>query len=323
MDLTGIAGEIVRFCELTLPFIFIGFLIANLIRASPYFDAVGTPMSYLTRAAHLPAGCSVAVSLYLFNSWAGLGMLSESYHAGALAEEEVLVAVLISYLPRSINSTVFFLGPVALSVFGLRIGSGVLVVEFLICLGIATTGVVVGRVLQRSSPDEAGRSHLHHAASRTPPGTWKGTITHCVGESVREFGRIALVLVPTGAATIVLVNTGGLELSTSLLAPFLGHLGLPGSSIAVFAASLASQVAAISATGTIAVKEGLTMIDCLLLYTLSRSLHLGIGTIRTGLPTGIALFGRSLGPKVTLADLSVVQGITAFVVAGLLLLGGR
>ena len=323
MDFLNILWQILNFFRQVLPFIFIGFFIANLIKTLPYFDLIGLPMSYFARAAHLPAKCSAILSLYLLNSYSALAMLSENVREKTLEDKQVFITIVISYFPKGINSILLFLAPVALSVFGIVTGGGILVVEFMICIGITLAGIIGGRIFLDPIPKEeknCTRIPLEVLPHKT--GTWKSTLRKCLMDSVQEFYEIALILIPTGAIIIILFNIGAQEYFTSFLSPLLAFFNLPASSIIVFAAAFVSQVAAISATGTVAVQENLSFIQCLIIYALSRSLHLGIGQIKSGLPTNIALFGKSLGIKVTVLDFSMTQISTALVVIILIFVAG-
>ncbi|MFA5269169.1 MAG: hypothetical protein WC379_14470 [Methanoregula sp.] len=329
MDLVNILQQILHFFWLTLPYIFLGFFVANLIKASPYLDLIGLPMSYIARVARLPEKCSTVFSFYLLNSYSALGMLSENYKEKNLEDNEVIITVLIGYFPKTINSIVFFLAPVALSVFGLWVGGSILGVELLICLGITMTGIIAGRILL--DPD-TGRDIRETKVPSPVPGPalslsgkfrkWTQILKQCFLDSLKGFYEIAIVLVPTGAIIIFLFNIGVQDSFAYFLHPLLSALDLPASSIMVFVAAFMSQVAAIAATGTVATQEGLTLLQCLMIYVLSRSLHLGIGQIKSGFPLNVALFGKSLGFRVSIIDFCMLQGATACMVVLLLSVGG-
>lgn len=306
MDLTSTAMEIFRFFELTLPYIFLGFLIANLIKVSKYFRLLGLPMAGITRAAKLPPLCASSLSMFLFNSWSAMGMMADHFKEKAVEDRQVLVMILVANLPKSINSIVFFLAPVSLSVFGLWAGGALISIEFGLCLAIGLAGIIIGRFLFGPGTGATGSGPVpadQPAASQDG----KSRLLLCVRNTMKEFLKTSLVMVPTGAIIIVLLDLGVQDASLSFLTPVLHRVGLPASSLIVFCASLVSQVAAISSTGTIAAKEGLAVIDCLLIFVLSRSIHRGIGSFRTGLPTNVAFFGKSLGTKVTLVDFASTQ----------------
>ncbi|OPX61837.1 MULTISPECIES: hypothetical protein [unclassified Methanoregula] len=331
MDLVNILQQILNFFWLTLPYIFLGFFIANLIKASPYLDLIGLPMSYIARAAHLPKTCSAIFSFYLLNSYSALGMLSENFREKIISEREVIITVLIAYFPKSINSVTFYLAPVALSVFGLWMGGSIIGIEFLICLGITFVGIIAGRALFEANPGhdlpDAGIASNRTVADTQESDTEKnryraGILKLCLIGSLKEFSETAIVLVPTGAIIIFLFNIGVQDSFAYFLQPLLTALNLPASSIMVFVAAFMSQMAAIAATGTVATQEGLTLIQCLLIYVLSRALHLGIGQIKSGFPLNVALFGKSLGFRVSAIDFCMLQGATASMVVLLLIVGG-
>lgn len=75
----------------------------------------------------------------------------------------------------------------------------------------------------------------------------------------------------------------------------------------VLAASVPSQMAAISAAGILIFKGLITRIEGLLLLFIARVLHLGIGFFRVVFPTNIALFGKSLGLKITLVFFLLIE----------------
>ncbi|OPY48052.1 MAG: hypothetical protein A4E42_00193 [Methanoregulaceae archaeon PtaU1.Bin222] len=280
-------------------------------------------MSVFSRLAHLPNRCSSALTLYLLNSYSALGLLSENIREKALDENHVLITVLVAYFPKGINTIIFFLAPVALSVFGLFYGGAILGVELMICMGITFAGIIGGRMLFEPPPPNENRPNRIPGKDPLHTGPFtKDTLMKCLKDSIRDFYEICLVLVPTGALIIFLFNIGVQDTLQALLQPLFSIFNLPASSVIVFAAAFVSQVAAISATGTVAEAEGLTLIQCLIIYALSRSLHLGIGQIKSGLPTNIALFGKSLGVKVTALDFTMTQLTTVIVVVILIVIGG-
>lgn len=328
MDFVNILQQILNFYWITLPYIFLGFFLASLIKASPYLDLIGLPMSYIARAAHLPKTCSAIFSFYLLNSYSALGMLSENFKKNTIREKEIIITVLIAYFPKSINSITFYLAPVALSVFGIWMGGTIIGVEFLICMGITITGIIAGRILFDADPEQETPETKNPLPVAVPPQShsdkfrhWTGILKTCLIESLKGFYETAIVLVPTGAVIIFLFNIGVQDSFAYFLQPLLTALNLPASSIMVFVAAFMSQMAAIAATGTVATQEGLTLLQCLMIYVLSRSLHLGIGQIKSGFPLNVALFGKSLGFKVSAVDFCMLQGATACMVILLLFVG--
>ncbi len=309
MNLASIGYEAVEIFELILPFLFLGFFIANLIKLSPYLKYIGKPMSYLNSASHLPLSCSPALTMFFLNNWSGLGVLSDFKQNKLLNDKEVFVAVLVGQFPKGLRTTIFFMGPVSLSVLGVFLGGILLSLELSIYLGIAVIGIIAGRLILNP------KSHLNPGAVDNPSTLffensgkgWKEKLKEALIQSLREFKRIAIVLVPTVLVILTLLELGFQEFSIEIFKSLLDIANLPSSSVPVLIASIASQMAAVSAVGTLIAKNIITPAQSLLLLFIARALHLAIGCFKTGLPINVALFGNSLGLKVTLAVYSLIE----------------
>ncbi|MFP3910288.1 MAG: hypothetical protein ACOC5L_01165 [Halobacteriota archaeon] len=309
MNPASIGYEAVEIFELILPFLFLGFFIANLIKLSPYLKYIGKPMSYLNSASRLPARCSPALTMFFLNNWSGLGILSDFKQNKLLNDKEVFVAVLVGQFPKGMRTIIFFMGPVTLSVLGVFLGGILLSLELSIYLGIAVIGMIAGRLILNPESDinpGVGNNPNTFVFENSDKG-WKEKLKEALIQSLREFKRIVIVLVPTVLVILILLDLGFQEFSIEVFKSILDIANLPSSSVTVLIASIASQMAAVSAVGTLIAKNIITPAQSLLLLFIARALHLGIGCFKTGLPINVALFGSSLGLKVTLAVYSLVE----------------
>lgn len=308
MNLANIGYEAVEIFELILPFLFLGFFIANLIKLSPYLKYIGKPMSYLNSASRLPASCSPALTMFFLNNWSGLGVLSDFKQNKLLNDKEVFVAVLVGQFPKGLHIIIFFMGPVSLSVLGLFLGGILLSIELSMYLGIAVIGMIAGRLIlnpeSHLNPGVGNPSTLFFESSGKG---WMEKLKEALIQSLREFKRIVIVLVPAVLVILILLELRFQEFSIEIFKSLLNIADLPSSSVPVLVASIASQMAAISAVGTLIAKNIITPVQSLLLLFIARALHLGIGCFKTGLPSNVALFGNSLGLKVTLAVYSLIE----------------
>lgn len=306
MDYSLIFSEALKLFSIMLPMIFIGFFLSNLLRATRYLEYTSIPMASITEIARLPKTCSSVLTFFFLNSWSGMGMLSSFFHKRILGERDVIVTVLIAQLPKGLHSAIFFQAPVALSVLGYEIGLMLLFLELLVFAGIAVTGVFIGRrVLFKKAPEYEDDTRLSISEEKET-----GCLARAVSilkKSFCEFGKVALVLVPTTFSFIIILNLGLTEYSVEVLQPFMNTLQLPEAAIIVFAASFLSQIAVLSAAGTVVVIEQITVLQCLEMLFIARVLHLGIGYVKTALPTNIALFGRELGLRVTCVECFMVE----------------
>lgn len=315
MDISNIFSEAFRLFSMMLPLLFIGFLLSNLLQANRYLEYTSIPMSSLAEIANLPRTCSSILTLFFFSSWSAMGMLSSFFRERILGERDVIVTVLIAQLPKGLHSTIFFQAPVALPVLGYEIGGTLLFLELLMFTGITVIGIFAGRTLLVKTPPNTGGGAVLKIP-KTDETTSNRIIKARVilGESAREFWRVARVLIPTGIFFIIILDLGLEQYSAEILRPVMDCLDLPGSTVLVLGASLVSQIAVLSAAGTLIVKEQITALQCLEVLFIARALHLGVGYIKTTLPTNIALFGRSLGVKVTCVECFMVESGLTFII---------
>ncbi|MCO5381030.1 MAG: hypothetical protein NHB15_01930 [Methanosarcina barkeri] len=237
-----------------------------------------------------------------------MGMLSSFFHKRILGERDVIVTVLIAQLPKGLHSAIFFQAPVALSVLGYKIGLPLLVLELLVFSGITVIGILIGRRVLIKKPSEHGDNvEPSSSEKKEKENGWLARAEDILKKSSCEFGKVAFVLIPTTFLFTIILNLGLAKYSAEVLQPLMNTLQLPDATVIVFVASFLSQIAVLSAAGTIVVMEQITILQCLEILFIARVLHLGIGYVKTALPTNIALFGRKLGLQVTCVEGFMVE----------------
>jgi len=292
----------VEISQVMIPPIVIGFFLANVIRRSPYFRYLTMPTAWLAAVSRLPAECSAALTLFLINSWAALALLSEVHRKRQINDRELIVAVLVGFIPKGLNNMLIFSLPVALSVLGPQTGGLYVCLDLLANFFVAGIGILAARRLLSAK--------ALTLECEEDPEQWYGWVAilktglkECLSSSI----NIIKVLVPTIflaqlAIEYVLVLPI-VERYNSLVEP----LGFSSSSLIVLMASLVSQSAALVASGTLLREGSLSIVSCLLLLFIARFLHLGIGCFRIGVPTNISYFQGSLGLRITAMQYSLIE----------------
>jgi hypothetical protein len=304
----------VEISQVMIPPIVIGFFLANVIRRSPYFRYLTMPTAWLAAVSRLPAECSAALTLFLINSWAALALLSEVHRKRQINDRELIVAVLVGFIPKGVNNMLIFSLPVALSVLGPQTGGLYVCLDLLANFFVAGIGILAARrLLSARAPT------LKHEED---PKQWDGWVAilktglrECLSSSI----NIIKVLVPTiflaqVAIEYVLVLPI-VERYNNLVEP----LGFSSSSLIVLMASLVSQSAALVASGTLLREGSLSTVSCLLLLFMARFLHLGIGCFRIGIPTNISYFRGSLGLRITAMEYSLIEVVNIMIILLLVL----
>jgi hypothetical protein len=299
----------VEISQVMIPPIVIGFFLANVIRRSPYFQYLTMPTAWLAAVSRLPAECSAALTLFLINSWAALALLSEVYRKRQITDRELIVAVLVGFIPKGLNSMLIFSLPMALSVLGPQTGGLYVCLDLFANLFVAGIGILAARRLLSARAPTLEREEC--------PKQWDGWVAilktglrECLSSSI----NIIKVLVPTiflaqVAIEYVLVLPI-VERYNNLVEP----LGFSSSSLIVLMASLVSQSAALVASGTLLREGSLSTVSCLLLLFMARFLHLGIGCFRIGIPTNISYFQGSLGLRITAMEYSLIELVNIMII---------
>lgn len=296
-----------------IPPIFIGFFIASIIRSSPYFRYLNLPTARLASIANLSSECSTAFTMFLVNNWAALAVLSEVHRKKRITDAELIVAILVGFLPKGFHGSIFFSVPVALSVLGLHVGVLYVCLDFFVNLLTATAGILAGRLILTPIKTSGVDDEMQMLKAK-----WPTIIKNGILESISSSKKIIKILIPTiflaQLAIDYILVLPIVEKYTALIEPF----GFSSSSLIVLLASVVSQSAAIVASGTLLKEGSLTAIGCLLLLFMARFLHLGIGCFRIGIPANVSYFGGSLGLRVTAIEYLLIELANCLVISILL-----
>ncbi len=292
----------VEISKVMVPPIIIGFFVASVIRRSPYFRYLTMPTAWLAAIARLPGECSAALTLFLVNSWAALALLSEAHQNKQINDRELMVAILVGFIPKGLNGMLLFSLPVGFSVLGPLAGGLYVCLDLLANFFVAGIGILAARLML--SPRISMMADKEEA---TPGEEWKIVLRKGLNECISSSIKIIKVLVPTiflsQLAIEYVLALPIIERYNAAIEPF----GFSSSSLIVLMASVVSQSAALVASGTLLHEGSLTTVSCLLLLFMARFLHLGIGCLRIGIPANVSYFRGSLGLRVTAIEYSLVE----------------
>lgn len=304
----------IEISKVMIPPIFLGFFVASIIRSSSYFRYLSLPTSRLASVANLPVECSAALTLYLMNSWTALAMLSELHKKKAIDDNDLIVAVLIGFIPKGFHSTIFFSVPVAVSVLGLHAGGVYVCLDMLASFFVAFVGIFVGRSILKHR-----ESIIIEEDDQIFAEKWTVKVINGLKESARSSKRIIKILIPTiflaQLAIDYVLLLPVVETYNSIVEP----LGVSSSSLIVLLASTVSQSAAIVASGTLLSNGSISVTSCLLLLFVARFLHLGIGFLRIGIPANLSYFGSHAGLRITVIEYLLIESANIIIILALCL----
>jgi hypothetical protein len=309
MTLLQAINATIEISKVMVPPIIIGFFVANVIRRSTYFRYLTMPTAWLAAVAHLPAECSAALTLFLVNSWAALALLSEAHKNKQINDRELMVAILVGFIPKGLNGMLLFSLPVGLSVLGPLAGGLYVCLDLLANFFVAGIGILAARLML---PPRI--SMMVDGEEAAPREGWKIVLKKGLTECIYSSIKITKVLVPTiflaQLAIEYVLALPIVERYNAVIEPF----GFSSSSLIVLMASVVSQSAALVASGTLLREGSLTTVSCLLLLFMARFLHLGIGCLRIGIPANVSYFQGSLGLRVTAIEYSLVEVVNIIII---------
>lgn len=304
----------IEISKVMIPPIILGFFVASIIRSSSYFRYLSLPTSRLASVAHLPIECAAALTLYLMNSWAALAMLSELYNKKSIDDKDLIVAILIGFIPKGFNGMIVFSVPVAVSVLGLHAGVVYVCLDMFSNFFVAFVGIFIGRSILKHRDPIIIEEETQLFAEK-----WTAKIINGSKESIRSSIKIIKILIPTiflaQLAIDYLLLLPVVETYDSIVEP----LGVSSSSLIVLLASVVSQSAAIVASGTLLNSGSISVKGCLLLLFIARFLHLGIGFLRIGIPKNLSYFGSHVGLKITIIEYLLIEIANIIIIVTLFL----
>lgn len=314
MTLHSALASTLEISRVMVPPIIIGFFVASVILRSPYFRYLTMPTAQLASVSRLPLECSAALTLFLVNSWAALALLSEVHRKGQITDSELIVAVLVGFIPKGFNGMLIYSLPVALSVLGLYAGGLYVCLDLLINIFVGSIGIIAARQILPARLPTRDRNEEPRADEG-----WAAILKTGLSECLSSSVKIIKVLVPTiFLAQVVIEYVLVLPIAeryNALVEP----LGFSSSSLIVLMASVVSQSAALVATGTLLKDGSLTTASCLLLLFIARFVHLGVGCFRIGVPANVSYFRGPLGLKVTAVEYALVEAANIIIIIILLI----
>ncbi|NJL59536.1 MAG: hypothetical protein HC887_07735 [Desulfobacteraceae bacterium] len=93
----------------TLPSMFIGLYLANVLSKSGYLRHIGILMLPLSNGAKLPKGSSSVLTLCLLDKDAAFSMLSELNRQQTLSDKDVIIVSMLASLPLCVRPIIFLL----------------------------------------------------------------------------------------------------------------------------------------------------------------------------------------------------------------------
>ena len=279
-----------------IPFVLIGFFIAESAYRIPSLKKIGNLFNPISKLARIPEYGPLYLTTSLFNPLSATMILVELRKRHLITDNGVVVFALSSGFPVSIHYTLIWAVPVCLSMLG--IGITALFTSGMVIVGLfqSVTGILYSRYLK-------GELELEKCliGSKSPHLPLKRILTEAIGSSIKGMIRIVRILYPILFVVFVLKNSGIMTWITKVTMPILDSLKLTSSSAELITVSSLNFFAACSIAKGMLLKRILSSFEIVLSFILGSFIY-SLGELwHTTLPYNIAFFGVRLGTRVALS----------------------
>ncbi|WP_448384394.1 nucleoside recognition protein [Desulfosoma sp.] len=265
-------------------------------------EGIGKPLS---RLAHLPDVCGVAVVAGILSPLAANTMLQSLREEKIITDRETFFASLLNGTIAPVKEAFTYQLPVILPALGIHVGLVYIGTLWLGAFVLFVFVAVCGR-LALSSRVVANRPVAFSTAA--PP-----SVRKAVHRWVKRFGRIAGIFFCVTFCVFLLMDLGILAKLEGMLSPLAAQLNLPPIVFPSVAAYVASPLVGISMMGSLVRSASVGHRDAIVALLFGSLFMLPVLYLRFYVPQWVAIFGVRLGVLRALTSASLIMATRLFV----------
>ncbi len=300
--ITNAFHEALTLWRMVLPAMFVGCLCGNLLAVTRIWQQLESILRRSAERMRLPAAGGPYLAMCFLNRYAANAMIAGLQARGEFPQRYLTPVFLAGWFPHVFYFYVFYMIPALVGAVGVST-TGVFSIFYLTFnLVVALVGIALAIHCSRQDSRD-------HAPQRSPApervACQKPRATVLLRQSVAQFGRIALVFVPTTLFFALLLNIGHTTIWLEQLNPAFAHLDLPSASVLVILAGLPSTISGIAALGAVSQSSLLSPREVVVTLLIASCFH-GIYEFFAGfLPANVAIFGSGRGWRLSITTLGV------------------
>ncbi len=302
MDLvkTGIDAAIFIF-ELTV-FIYIGLFMAYIACKRKKLLRLGVIFNPLVRLGKLPGCCAFYFLMSMVNLSSAVPTLLGFYKKGLISDDEqVIAATITAGLPIMFWYVLFFTGPIAIGLFGLK--NGILFLGVWISIGLieTTIGIIYGRTKLSESLQDEYADKVDCGFDEAKKVDFKQEIKEAFKESFKTLKKILKILAPVLFLLYTIINSEEImSYVNEGLRPMAVIFPVESEAMPIVIAAAFNLIIAMSMAQQLIV-NGLSVIDAFMAIIVGMFLFNIFEVFHAFIPYNVSFFGRKLGLKVAIA----------------------
>ncbi len=300
MDLVNVGIDATIFLLKLILLIYVGLFLAFIACRREKLLRMGFIFKPLTRISKLPMCCSFYFLMTLINLTSSTPTLLGFHKQGLVSkDEQVIAATITAGLPIMFWYVLFFTGPIAVGVFGIK--NGLLFLVVWVTIGLVETIMGVGN--GDGIPNEDEKESVD----------FKQEIKDAVKDSLRTLLQILKVLVPVIFLLYIIISSETIMARVNeALLPIAGVLPLESEAVPIALMAAFNLIVAISVAQQLIV-NGLPVIDTFMAIVAGMFLYNLFEVFHTLIPYNVSFFGKKLGLKVAIASFLAI-GVSDLVV---------
>lgn len=302
MDLVKVGIDAAIFIlELTL-FIYVGLFLAYIACKRKKLLRLGVIFNPLVRLGKLPMCCSFYFLMSMVNLSSAAPTLLGFYKKGLVSDDEqVIAATITAGLPIMFWYVLFFTGPIAIGLFGLK--NGILFLGIWSFIGLVETiiGIIYGRTKLSESLQDEYADKVDCNFDETKKVDFKQEIKEAFKDSFKTSLKILKILAPVIFLLYTIINSEEImSYVNEGLRPIAVIFPIESEALPIAIAAAFNLIVAMSMAQQL-IMGGLPVVDAFMAIIVGMFLFNMFEVFHAFIPYNVSFFGRKLGLRLSIA----------------------
>jgi hypothetical protein len=296
-----------HFLSMTVPFMVLGVIFAELIVALKFVDKIAFIVRPLTNFAHLSDECGTSFMAAFVSPTSANSMLAAFYKDKIIEKKELFIASMITSFPAIVMHWRPML-PVLIPLLGV---TGIIYFSILMLVGLVKTSLIMlaGRFLLVKKKSNCG---TNSPKEKRPP--LKDAVKISVRASKGTIKRILVMTIPITFIVFILLTIGVFDVLASYLSSVSAYFPIPPEGLGIIAAQFGSFIAAITVAGNILSTGVLTGKGIILTLLVGDVLKSFLTMVRFLTPYYVGIFGPKNGLQIMVLSTTIRTGVMLVVI---------
>lgn len=309
--LVSAAELALHFLSMTVPFMVLGVIFAELIVALKLVDKIAFIVRPLTNFAHLSDECGTSFMAAFVSPASANSMLAAFYKDKIIEKKELFIASMMTSFPAIVMHWRPMI-PVLIPLLGVI---GIIYFCILMLVGLIKTSLIMlaGRfLLVKNNSNCSYTNSPNSPKEKRPP--LKDAVKISLYASKGTIKRILLMTIPITFIVFILLTIGVFDILASYLSGVSAYFPIPPEGLGIIAAQFGSFIAAITVAGNILSSGVLTGKGIILILLVGDVLKSLLTMVRFLTPYYVGIFGPKNGLQIMVLSTTIRTGIMLVVI---------